>query len=65
MGDLGSYVWFVGLGGGILVLALVLIYGSTRRRRAGGRPNAAWEQAAAESGHPEVAKTDGTRSGRP
>lgn len=56
--DMGSYVWLVGLGGGTVLLGLFLVYGLMRgrRRTAAGDPNAAWEQAAAESGHPEVAQ---------
>jgi hypothetical protein len=59
MSDLGSYIWFVGLAVGLLVLAGILAYGTVRRRRpAGGDPNHAWKQAAAESGHPEVARPE-------
>ena len=59
MGDLGSYVWFIGLGAGLLILAVAIAIGRMRGRPAGrGDPNHAWKQAAAETGHPEVAKPD-------
>lgn len=56
--DMGSYVWLIGLGGGTVLLGLVLGYGLLRGRRPAGKsnPNAAWQQAADESGHPEVAE---------
>ena len=55
MGDFGSYVWFFGLGGGIVALGLAYVYATNRRQKPGGDPNAAWKEAAAEAGHPEVA----------
>ncbi len=58
MSGLGSYVWFIGLGGGLVILALAMVYAKTRPRRLGGDPNNAWKQAAAESGHPEVARPE-------
>ena len=51
----GGPLWFWALGGGIVLLGLVMAYASVRRRKPGGDPNAAWKEAAAESGHPEVA----------
>lgn len=56
--DTGSYVWLIGLGGGTVLLGLVIGYGLMRGRRstAAGNSNAAWQQAADESGHPEVAQ---------
>lgn len=61
MGDLGSYIWFVGLGAGLVILAVAIGYARTRRRKPGGDPNHAWKQAAAETGHPEVANPDNRR----
>ncbi len=58
MEGIGGYIWFVGLGAALIVLAAAMIYASRGRAR-GGDPNNAWKQAAAESGHPEVAKPDG------
>lgn len=58
MSDLGSYIWFIALGIGLLALAGVIAYAQLRGRRAGGDPNYAWKQAAAESGHPEVARPE-------
>ena len=59
MSDLGSYIWFIGLAVGLLVLAAIMAYATVRgRRRTGGDPNHAWKQAAAESGHPEVARPE-------
>ncbi|MDB5589891.1 hypothetical protein [Enterovirga sp.] len=62
MGDLGSYIWFIGLAGGLAVLAIGYIVAESRKRKAGtvAHPNNAWEQAAAESGHPEVARPKAT-----
>jgi hypothetical protein len=56
--EVGSYIWFIGLGGGIAVLGLIIAYGLGRGRppKAAGDANHAWKQAAAESGHPEVAR---------
>jgi hypothetical protein len=59
MGDLGGYIWFIGLGLGLIALAGAYIYATNRRQRVGGDPNHAWKQAAAESHHPEVAKPEG------
>lgn len=58
MGDAGSSIWFIGLGGGLILLAIAYVVASTRRRKTGAvaEPNAAWEQAARETGHPEVAR---------
>ncbi|MDB5512631.1 MAG: hypothetical protein JWR08_2114 [Enterovirga sp.] len=56
--ELGSYAWFIGLGLGLVILAGAIAYGSSRRRKLGGDPNHAWKQAAAETGHPEVAEPD-------
>ena len=56
MGDLGSYIWFIGLGAGIVILGIIMFAARARRRPVvGGDPNHAWKQAAAETGHPEVA----------
>ena len=51
MGDLGSYIWFIGLGAGIVILAIAMIYARSRRRQTyvAGDPNHAWKQAAAVS----------------
>lgn len=54
----GGTVWFVGLGGGTLLLALAILITVLQKRKPGGDPNHAWKQAAAETGHPEVAKPD-------
>lgn len=59
MGDLGSYIWFIGLGGGLVILAIAFIYARSRPRRQSGDLNNAWKEAAAESGHPEVARREG------
>lgn len=58
MADTGSYIWFIGLGGGLVLLAVAYAVATLRRRKPGAvaNPNAAWEQAAAETGHPEVAR---------
>lgn len=56
MEGLGGMIWFIGLGGGLILLAAAMIYANVRKRRGGGDPNHAWKQAAAESGHPEVAQ---------
>ena len=59
MSGLGSYIWFIGLGAGLLILAAAMFYAKNRPRKAvGGDPNHAWKQAAAETGHPEVARPD-------
>ncbi|MDB5560457.1 MAG: hypothetical protein JWQ36_3391 [Enterovirga sp.] len=56
MGDLGSYIWFIGLGAGIVILGIVMFVARGRRRQSYvGDSNHAWKQAAAETGHPEVA----------
>lgn len=58
MGDLGSYIWFIGLGAGIVILGIIMFAARVRARRQPrfqGDPNHAWKQAAAETGHPEVA----------
>jgi hypothetical protein len=59
MGDLGSYIWFIGLGAGIVILGIIMFAARMRSRRRPayvGDPNHAWKQAAAETGHPEVAE---------
>ncbi|NNM73144.1 hypothetical protein [Enterovirga aerilata] len=57
MGDLGSYVWFIGLGAGIVILGIAMMVARGRKRPTyKGDENHAWKQAAAETGHPEVAK---------
>jgi hypothetical protein len=59
MGDVGSYIWFIGLGVGIVILGIAMAVAKSRgRNRAVGDPNHAWKQAAAETGHPEVARPD-------
>ena len=61
MSDLGSYIWFIGLGACILALAVAIAVGRLRSRGRApvqGDPNNAWKQAARESGHPEVARTE-------
>lgn len=58
MSDMGGIIWFIGLGGALLALAAAYIYATNRKQKPGGDSNAAWKQAAAESGHPEVAKRD-------
>ena len=58
MSGIGGYVWFVGLGLGLVVLAAALFYATHRKRKAGGDPNHAWKQAAAEAGAPEIAKPE-------
>lgn len=56
MGDLGSYIWFIGLGAGIVILGIAMFVARGRRRASYvGDSNHAWKQAAAETGHPEVA----------
>ncbi|WP_375462264.1 hypothetical protein [uncultured Enterovirga sp.] len=58
MGDAGSYIWFIGLGGGLALLVVAYVVATARGRKPGAvaKPNNAWEQAAAETGHPEVAR---------
>ena len=59
MGDLGSYIWFIGLGAGIVILGVAILVSRGRKRQTyTGDPNHAWKQAAAETGHPEVARPD-------
>ncbi|MBV9077665.1 MAG: hypothetical protein JO048_09285 [Methylobacteriaceae bacterium] len=58
MTDWGSYVWFLGLLLVILLPTLAYIRAMSRRQRPGGDPNHAWKQAAAETGHPEIADPD-------
>ena len=65
MAGLGGYVWFIGLGAALVILALAMVYASNRKRVRGGDPNAAGKQAAAETGHPEVAKLGAEASARP
>lgn len=56
MENIGGYIWFVGLGGALVVLAIAYVYATTRKQKPGGRPNAAWEQAADEAGESSIAK---------
>lgn len=60
MEGIGGIVWFVGLGVGLLALAGAMVYASVRKKQTGvvGDSNNAWKEAAAESGHPEVARPD-------
>jgi hypothetical protein len=59
MGDLGSYIWFIGLGAGIVILGIAMLIARGRKRQTyQGDSNHAWKQAAAETGHPEVARPD-------
>lgn len=59
MSDLGSYIWFIGLGACIVLLGIAIAVGRMRRRTAAaGNPNAAWQQVARETGHPEVARPE-------
>jgi hypothetical protein len=56
MENLGSYIWFIGLAAGTIILAIAIIVAKSRKRRTfAGDPNHAWEQAAAETGRPDVA----------
>ncbi len=57
MEGIGGHIWLIGLAGGVVALAGAYIYATTRKQKPGGDPNNAWKQAAAESGHPEVART--------
>lgn len=53
MTDMGSYIWFIGLGACLVALAAALAVGRLRAStRIQGNPNHAWEQAAWGSGHP-------------
>lgn len=65
MQEFGSYLWFVGLAGGLILLAIAYVVSSRRRRAGSGDPNRAWKQEAAESGHPEVARPTGGPSSYP
>jgi hypothetical protein len=60
MSGLGGYIWFIGLGACLVVLAAAYFVADLRKPKhpagAGGDPNHAWKQAAAETGHPEVAR---------
>jgi hypothetical protein len=58
MSGIGGYIWFIGLAGGLVFLAVGYIVATGRKRKPGAvaHPNNAWEQAAAETGHPEVAR---------
>lgn len=66
MSGLGGYIWFIGLGACLAFLVVAYFVADMRKpKRAGavgGNPNHAWEQAAAESGSPEVAKQPPTGS---
>ena len=62
MSDIGGYIWFIGLGAGIIILGLAIAYASVRRRKpVVAHPNAAWEQAASEAGHASVGKQPTSR----
>ena len=66
MSDIGGYIWFIGLGAGIIILGLAIAYASARKRKrkrkpAVAHPNAAWEQAASETGDASVAKQPTSR----
>ena len=57
--ELGSYAWFIGLGLGIVILGIAIMVSRSRKRQTyAGDPNHAWKQAAAETGHPEVARPE-------
>lgn len=59
MSDLGGYIWFIGLGGALAILAVAYVVADLRKPKApqtAGEPNHAWRQEAEESGHPEVAR---------
>ena len=57
MADMGSYVWFIGLGAGTVLLAIAVLVARGRKRPDyKGDENHAWKQAAAETGRPEVAR---------
>jgi hypothetical protein len=61
MSDLGSYIWFVGLGACLVALAVAIAAGRLRSRArtpVQGDPNNAWKQVARDSGHPEVARPE-------
>ena len=58
MSDIGGYIWFVALGGGLLLLTAALVFADIKRKRKPGNPNNAWEQAASETGHEEVARPE-------
>ena len=60
MSGLGGYIWFIGLGAGLVLLAVAYVVAGTRRRKPGAvaHPNNAWEEAARETGHPEVARAE-------
>jgi hypothetical protein len=59
MSDLGSYIWFIGLGGCLVAFAIAMAFGRLRGRPGRvGNPNHAWEQLADEKGHPEVARPE-------
>lgn len=64
MSDLGSYIWFYGLGVCIVALGIAIAVGRLRRRSTtttASDPNHAWKQVARETGHPEVARPENTR----
>jgi hypothetical protein len=63
MSDLGSYIWFIGLGACIVALGIAIAVGRMRRRNtpAIGDPNNAWKEVARDTGHPEVAQPDHRR----
>ncbi len=59
MSDMGSYIWFIGLGICLIALAVAVAIGRLRGRPGRkGNPNNAWEEAARDSGHPGVARPE-------
>lgn len=54
----GGYIWFIGLGLATLAVICAVVYATMRKQKPGGDPNHAWKQAAAETGHPEVARPE-------
>lgn len=58
MADFGGYVWFIGLGLSLVVLAAAVAYATLRKSKGRGDPNRAWKEEADASGHQEVARTN-------